>query len=302
MVKKLISVAMATYNGERFIAEQLDSIFSQTVLPDEIVISDDNSSDNTLKIIESYCNKGIRIILINNSQNQGYRRNFYKAIKECSGDYVFLCDQDDIWEKNKIELMASQMQSNKNILLLCSNLKTFYVENCENKVREKSFFSRKQLIKLDDYKNFVNTPRPGCTFCISKDLVNLYVENVDFSLFHDNLLWHLASINNGCFLLNKQLILYRRHSSNASNNKENTMDKRLVSIKEQIKSIDYLLNKSKDIRIRQFLVNQKKVFQKRFYYLEKKNLCALLSLIRYKEYYTSIRLWLVDLYYCIKVW
>ena len=192
----MVSVAIATYNGERFIKEQLDSIFNQSLLPDEIVVFDDNSSDDTLKIVEQYKNNNIKIIIYKNEQNKGFRMNFYNAIKKCNGDYIFLCDQDDIWNNNKVELMIHEMKKNSNILLLCSNLQSFYIEDCKNRVYEKRFMSIRKIKKLDKYRNYVNTPRPGCTFCINRKLANIYIDKVDFSFFHDNLLWHLACINN----------------------------------------------------------------------------------------------------------
>lgn len=300
----MISVALATYNGEKFIKEQLDSIFKQTVLPDEIVISDDNSDDNTLKIINGYKKraeyKKIKIIINKNKENKGYRINFYNAIKNCSGDFIFLCDQDDIWKENKIENMITEMKKNTNILLLCSNLESFYIENCQNKVHEKHYFSLKKVKKIDKYKDFVNTPRPGCTFCINKKLANIYFNKVDFSLYHDNLLWHLACINKGAYILNKKTILYRRHSSNASNNKENVKEKRIESIQNQIKSIEYILNNSNNNRVNKYMQKQKIIFKKRMKYLIENDLFNLFFMIRYIKYYNSLRLWMVDLYYCIK--
>lgn len=298
----MISVAIATYNGEKFIKEQLDSIFNQTLLPDEIVISDDNSNDKTLKIVNQYKNKdkNIKIRIEESKKNQGYKINFYNAIKKCRGDFIFLCDQDDIWEKNKIELMVSAMKKNDEILLLCSNLKSFYIENCKNKVHEKNIYSIKKIKKLNKYKDFVNTLRPGCTFCINKKLVNIYIDKVDFSIFHDNLLWHLASIYDGTYILNKRTMLYRRHSSNASNNKVNNINKRLDAIREQVKSLEYILKITKNNKVKNFINKQKCVFIKRIKYLEQRNLFGLFLLIRYLKFYSSLRLWLVDLYYCTK--
>ena len=91
-----ISVVLTTYNGEKFLKEQLDSLYNQTMLPDEIVVVDDCSNDKTVEILEKYKNtKGLRYYV--NDVNIGVNKNFEKAIKLCQGDYIALCDQDDIW-------------------------------------------------------------------------------------------------------------------------------------------------------------------------------------------------------------
>ena len=97
----MISVAMTTYNGEQYIKEQLTSIIHQSRQVNEIIICDDCSKDHTPEIIQSFQNqyKDINIKLYINEKNVGYRDNFKKAISLCSGDYIFISDQDDIWKK-----------------------------------------------------------------------------------------------------------------------------------------------------------------------------------------------------------
>ena len=101
----MISVAMATYNGEKFIREQLDSILAQTITDWELIVCDDVSTDSTIAILEEYANKDGRIQIHKNKVNLGFKRNFEKAISLCSGDYIALCDQDDIWKHDKVEKM-----------------------------------------------------------------------------------------------------------------------------------------------------------------------------------------------------
>ncbi len=100
------SVAMCTYNGESYLDEQLQSILEQTEPIDEIVICDDGSIDKTLSIIEKFIKAGTPIRLILNQKNLGYTRNFEKAICLCSGDIIFLADQDDIWMPEKVKKSA----------------------------------------------------------------------------------------------------------------------------------------------------------------------------------------------------
>ena len=99
----MISVALCTYNGAQFIREQLNSILCQTTNVDEIVICDDGSSDDTLSIINSYCSKTDIIRVYQNQDKLGVSKNFQKAIDLCHGDLIFLSDQDDIWQANKVQ-------------------------------------------------------------------------------------------------------------------------------------------------------------------------------------------------------
>lgn len=98
------SIALCTYNGEKYLKEQLDSVFAQSILADEIVICDDGSTDETLKILEDYQSRFPEILKIyQNETNLGFSKNFEKAIYLCTKDIIITSDQDDIWKKNKIE-------------------------------------------------------------------------------------------------------------------------------------------------------------------------------------------------------
>lgn len=112
MHNPLISIAMCTYNGERYIKEQLDSILSQTYTNIELIITDDKSSDRTVSIIKEYQARDKRIKLYENETNLGFLKNFEKAISLCSGEYIALADQDDIWKENKLELFLDNIQDN----------------------------------------------------------------------------------------------------------------------------------------------------------------------------------------------
>lgn len=114
----MISVAMCTFNGEKYIKEQIESIINQSLVPDEIIICDDCSKDNTVNIIkETLDNWSGKVYLVVNEKNLGYRKNFEKAISLCHGDIIFLSDQDDVWNKDKIEIIKTEIEKDKNILL-----------------------------------------------------------------------------------------------------------------------------------------------------------------------------------------
>lgn len=107
-----MSIALATYNGERYLQEQLDSFRRQTRLPDEVVVCDDNSSDDTMKVLNSFAKHApFPVNIYCNAENLGYSKNFERAISLCSGDIIFLSDQDDVWFPEKIETTLNIFQS-----------------------------------------------------------------------------------------------------------------------------------------------------------------------------------------------
>ena len=99
-----VSIALATFNGERFLQEQLDSLAGQSLQPFELVVSDDCSSDGTLRILQQFKQTTKFPMIINqNSERLGYRHNFRRALQHCTGDLIAFCDQDDVWYANKLE-------------------------------------------------------------------------------------------------------------------------------------------------------------------------------------------------------
>ena len=123
MKRLTVSVAIALYNGEKFIEKQLDTIRLQTVKPDQVVMCDDCSKDNTFKVVEEYINRHSlqdSWKIYKNEQNLGYAKNFYHAMELCDSDLIYMCDQDDIWKPDKIEKMNMVMENNSHIsLLMC---------------------------------------------------------------------------------------------------------------------------------------------------------------------------------------
>ena len=102
---------MTTYNGQSFLEKQLNSILSQTIKVDEIIVCDDGSTDATHKILSKYESTGVLKFQVNDS-NLGFVRNFEKALSLCTGEYIFLSDQDDIWYPNKVEVLIKSLNGN----------------------------------------------------------------------------------------------------------------------------------------------------------------------------------------------
>src|SRR5262249_13539560 len=116
-----ISIAMATYNGQRHIQRQLDSLAAQTHLPAELVVSDDMSSDETLKIVDAFAKTAPFQVRIYQSKTRlGYRANFMRAAGLCQSDLIAFCDQDDYWYPNKIATCIEAF-NDREVLLACHN-------------------------------------------------------------------------------------------------------------------------------------------------------------------------------------
>ena len=117
-----VSIAMCTYNGAPFLREQLDSLLGQRRLPDEVVICYDASNDESVQILESFSlTAPFRVRLYLNSTNLGVLKNFENAISACTGEVIFLCDQDDVWRADKIESVASTFESDPRVGLVLSD-------------------------------------------------------------------------------------------------------------------------------------------------------------------------------------
>ena len=107
-----ISIAMATYNGAKFIREQLDSLAAQTVLPCELVVTDDGSTDKTLDIIADFLVRApFPVHIHRNAQRLNYRANFMQCANRCSGDLIAFCDQDDIWDQDKLATLVDHFDN-----------------------------------------------------------------------------------------------------------------------------------------------------------------------------------------------
>ena len=118
MSNSLVSVVVCTYNGSRFVSEQIESICKQTYPNLQIIIVDDASTDNTFEIIKQWADKDHRIHLHRNEKNLGFNLNFDKACKLTTGDYIAIADQDDIWELTKIEKLVAKINESPDTLLV----------------------------------------------------------------------------------------------------------------------------------------------------------------------------------------
>ena len=212
-----ISVVMATYDGQKYIKKQLESIKAQTTKIDEVIIIDDCSNDDTVEIVNDFIqnNQLTGWILEENKNNLGYIENFKKGMIQATGDIIFLCDQDDIWKSNKVEIMTNILECNKNMYSLASsfelinqNDEKFNIKEQKNKSNNNliNFIIKSKLTKIDlKYLLRCNFSQ-GCTMAIRKNLVNEYLSVFNKSIPHDWALNLIAASHHGCYYLDEKLI------------------------------------------------------------------------------------------------
>lgn len=215
----MISVAMATYNGEEYIEKQIQSILSQSKKIDELIICDDYSTDRTVEIIEKMKNN--KIFLSVNKTNIGYVRNFEKAISKTSGDYIFLADQDDIWEVNKVEEMIRIIQVG-GYDLVCSNFEL--IDQDESVIKDKGNFviskymdkhTASEVSKISFNRLLLGNVLQGCTYCLTDRVKQVYLKVANKEVYHDWQLMLIGSYIGGVAFYNKKLIKYRIHDNNS---------------------------------------------------------------------------------------
>lgn len=229
-----LSVVMSTYNGEQYIAEQLQSLRQQTVSPDEVLIFDDCSTDNTVSIIQQFIQDNdlshwqVQV----NQVNKGWRRNFMDGMWQSSGDLVFPCDQDDIWLPNKIEVMTQAMRKFSQAQLLFSN----YVEFFDNgKLVNGPWGSNGRIQSISLRKNYMSVDAPGCVYCVRRHLLNEAKKYWCKEFGHDTLLWRMAELSNSLYVISEPLIKWRQHR-NSSYAKEALLLKTQAEKKKWLKS------------------------------------------------------------------
>lgn len=205
----MISVCMATYNGEKFIKEQLESILNQLGDDDEIVISDDGSTDNTITVIHSLHDKRIKVFY--NHYKHGFTRNFENALRHANGDVVFLSDQDDIWVENKVNIITELLKEYDLVIHDCKTV------NYELDIIQESrfdFFS----IKPGFMRHLIKSRYLGCCMAFNRNVLNatLPFPANETLVEHDIWIAAVGWLYFKTFLLKQPLILYRRHGNNVS--------------------------------------------------------------------------------------
>ncbi|TMI70888.1 MAG: glycosyltransferase family 2 protein [Bacteroidetes bacterium] len=212
MSNSLVSVVMCTYNGSRFVGEQIESICNQTHQTLQVVIVDDASTDNTYEIVKQYAAKDPRVEARQNEKNLGFNLNFSKACKLATGDFIAIADQDDIWEPAKIEKLLQKIGMNRDTLLthcISARFEKF------GKFHLKSY----KLVNYDaghDVRNFfLFNFISGHNMLIRKELLEKALP-FPGAVYYDWWLAAVASCNGKIEAVPEILVWHRMHDSNAT--------------------------------------------------------------------------------------
>ena len=222
----MISVAMTTYNGERYVIKQLSSIYNQTKKVDEVIICDDCSTDNTVLLIENFIkdNSISNCKLIINQNRKGFVNNFWDCISLTTGDIIFLSDQDDVWHPDKVSIMQSKMLNNHNIRVLFSDMN--YIDANDNKIYYNNNHGNGIISTIRhnlsgntykvNYKEFIKTGGyQGASIAFRKEIFNnIKSFDISYKYAHDVFINFYASILDGFYVTKTKLTNYRIHDTN----------------------------------------------------------------------------------------
>ncbi len=236
-----ISVAMAVYNGEKYLREQINSILIQLTDRDELVISYNDSIDTTLEIIRSYAKKDNRIKIYHCSK-KGVLNNFENAIKKCRKDLIFLSDQDDIWMKNKISQISSLFDDSK-VLGVCHN--KVYVDENLNILKQKNNKVKKSITELKFSRILVKNKVQGSCLAFRKECVKYILPFPSDIPMHDSWIGSVLTLKGSLLYIDEPLLLYRMHGHNVSPKKHGRISK---MCKDRILLLKNYLIRRKELR------------------------------------------------------
>lgn len=213
-----ISIALATYNGAKYLQEQLGSYLTQTLLPDELVVSDDGSTDDTLKIVEEFAKSApFEVVILPPGPRLGFSDNFIRAIEACTGEFVALSDQDDVWLPYKLERAHQFMR--KGTLL---SIHKSFITDSNLKIISILRQSIKQTMLVKPLTIFPYIEGFGHTMMFRREIFKVVSpklrpqqpENDKYILSHDTWVYTLACALGDIVKIDESLCYYRQHNSN----------------------------------------------------------------------------------------
>ena len=213
-----LSVALCTYNGSKFIEQQINSILNQTIKVDEIIVCDDKSTDATVLILKELQVANPCIVIIENEINLRSTKNFEKAIQRCSGDYIFLADQDDLWNTEKVAKTLAIFNENPTAEGVFSNADL--IDDNGTRLSNKTiwdsvFFFEKEMPKPIDFVDIIfknGNIVTGATLCIKKEVKSFIFPFSEDNL-HDEWIASLLAFRNTLYYSTENLISYRIHEN-----------------------------------------------------------------------------------------
>lgn len=207
----MVSVCIATYNGETYIKEQLESILVQLLSDDEVIISDDGSTDNTLKIVDEINDSRVKVF--RNGKSKGVIGNVGNSLEKSKGEIIFLSDQDDVWLPGKVKIMTAALKDTDLVISDCM------VTNENLKVIHDSF-QKLNKSKHNKWLALIKNPYLGCCMAFNRKVLNFALPFPEKIPMHDIWIGNVAAFYYDFQLIPDKLILYRRHGKNTSTSSE----------------------------------------------------------------------------------
>ena len=237
----MISIAMTTYNGARFVESQINSILNQTIADIEIIICDDNSMDDCVEIIQKIQTRDTRVKLIQNKEKIGVVRNFEKAIAACQGSFIALCDQDDVWSPNKLEVQLNQyvILRQKELIkpIVLSHDLTLMDQKCNIEADSmRLFLNFKENTSLR--KKIIFNTVTGCTLFFDSYTAKRLIPFIDYKLMHDHQIAIFSAVFGISMRTEDKLVLFRRHDQNQTSTRKNSLKERFKIFLKEIKNED----------------------------------------------------------------
>lgn len=209
--KPLISIALCTYNGSRFLQEQLDTLVNQDYPNQEIIIVDDASTDGTWAILQEYAIAFPFIHIYQNKQNLGFRKNFEVAIRLCKGQFIALSDQDDVWMLDKLSIMETQIHDCQ----LIYHDSAFVGEN--GQPLNKNMSDVVNMYAGDSYKPFLFFNSVSGHACLFRSTLVPYILPLPTSIYHDHWIAYVSANVGKVGYIPKALVNYRQHEHAGTN-------------------------------------------------------------------------------------
>lgn len=230
-----VAILLSTYNGSLFIKDQIESIIKQDYINWELFIRDDGSTDSTIDIIKDYCNRFTNFHFIIGKESLGSAKSFLWLLENIESDYYMFCDQDDVWNTDKIKKSLNSLKEIEipNVTSLVFSNATVVTEDL--KIINKSFWiynkiSPSLLLANPDYINVYNSA-PGCTMIFNNCLRDIVLKQINNNiLMHDWLIMIIALKFGKVNYIDEALMLYRQHQNNVVGAKKVTLYNRLLKI------------------------------------------------------------------------
>lgn len=316
------TVVMTTYNGSKFVLEQMDSLRLQSRPIDEVLIFDDCSTDDTVHLVNKYItDHNLYNWTLNiNESGKGWKKNFFDGINKANGDIVFPCDQDDIWHHDKVESMANIMERNGNIDVLVGKYHSFFMDNG----KENSLWGKgAHLFDLIEDKNNNTSEKdgsivkrhfdegflalePGCCFCIRKSFIDEVKGYWIPEFGHDAFYTFFSEIKGTYYSYNKTVIEWRHFSGSTSRPKGRSKSIRISELQRNEKVLSLMrlyISRQRDreyVREKQLIQTALEWNKIRTRFINTGNIILGFKLLKYYKFYDQKRAVLTDWLYAFQ--